>query len=76
MKPPEMEVFFSLLFFTNECLYYNIVNAVYGGCGEGVNTPGCEPGIRQFKSDHPPQKAKKRQFVGTAFNFLKFTLHR
>ena len=26
-----------------------------GGCGEGVNTPGCEPGIRQFKSDHPPQ---------------------
>ena len=59
MKPPEMEVFFSLLFFTNECLYYNIVNAVYGGCGEGVNTPGCEPGIRQFKSDHPPQKAKK-----------------
>ena len=57
MKPPEMEVFFSLLFFTNECLYYNIVNAVYGGCGEGVNTPGCEPGIRQFKSDHPPHSS-------------------
>ena len=26
----------------------------HGGCGEAVNTPGCEPGTRGFKSHQSP----------------------
>ena len=29
----------------------------HGGCGEGVNTPGCEPGMRQFNSGQPPHSS-------------------
>ena len=32
----------------------------HGGCGEGVNTPGCEPGMRQFNSGQPPHSLKTR----------------
>ena len=30
----------------------------YGGCGEVVNTSGCEPDTRQFDSDHPPHNSR------------------
>ena len=32
-----------------------IINVQPGGCGEVVNTPGCEPGMREFNSHHSPQ---------------------
>ena len=31
----------------------------FGERGEGVNTPGCEPGMREFDSHRSPQTVKK-----------------
>ena len=59
-------------FFTNTYLSFNIYIATKsdGGCGEGVNTPGCEPGIRQFKSDHPPHLFTKSLRSSGIFFFI------
>ncbi len=35
------------------------------------NTPGCEPGIRQFESDHSPQ-TKKNEPIRWFFFFILF----
>ena len=41
------------------CLYFISINYYHikalGEYGEVVNTPGCEPGIRQFDPDYSPQ---------------------
>ncbi len=56
------------MLFTNFKKNSRIKTAKYGGCGEAVNTPGCEPGTRGFKSHHPPQLNNK-VLKGTFFVF-------
>ena len=42
-----------IFLFDNDIDFYIIIYAC-GGCGEVVNTPGCEPGTRGFKPHHSP----------------------
>jgi len=38
----------------------------YGGCGEGVNAPDCDSGIRGFKSHQPPHLFSKTRLFGSS----------
>ena len=44
------------------------------------NTPGCEPGIRQFESDHSPQTIKIEPNFGSFFilysYFIEFKINK
>ena len=47
-------------------IYYYL--SCSGERGEGVNTPGCEPGMREFDSHRSPQ-TRKLQSIKDCFSF-------